>query len=309
MRPINIMSGTTGLNTVSDPVRIPFDPKTGISDLAVAVNITIDESLRPSLRPGYKRTLEGDFHSLFCHGTSPLVAQNFQDSSSLFLLSSNFKSKLGLRSGMLRNMQLSYAQDEAARIFYVNGRENGVVVNNRSMPWPEDTYVGPETDRIFSGAPVGNHLCLHNSRMYIAAGSKIYWSEPYKYGLYEKARNGWSFGSKVLMMMSVTGGMFISDEYSTWFFGGKNPGVLDVINKVASYPALEWSGATDYLEGLEIGLQEPGLCAIWASPEGVCVGSPSGVMINLNKKKVVYPENVRRGAGLLRGYHFIHTMR
>jgi len=51
MKPITIFTGATGLNTVMDPVRIPAQ-KSELSDLQVAVNVTIDQSFRTSRRAG-----------------------------------------------------------------------------------------------------------------------------------------------------------------------------------------------------------------------------------------------------------------
>ena len=66
--PVTIFSGTTGLNTVVDPVRLPYDSNAGVSDLGVAVNIKIDDSGRPGRVDGFVSLESGGFHSLFCDG-------------------------------------------------------------------------------------------------------------------------------------------------------------------------------------------------------------------------------------------------
>ncbi len=78
--------------------------------------------------------------------------------------------------------------------------------------------------------------------------------------------------------------------------------------RVATYPAYEWSDCIEYVEGMEIGLDTPGLCALWHSPEGAILGTPSGQLINMNKSKVVYPQSGSYGASVIRGYDFIHTI-
>ena len=60
--------GSAGLNTVDDPVRIGYNSKTGISDLAAAVNVTISPSRRINRRKGKTLRVLLDSHSLFCDG-------------------------------------------------------------------------------------------------------------------------------------------------------------------------------------------------------------------------------------------------
>lgn len=298
---INLFSGSSGLNTVTDPTRIPFDPKTGIADLALAVNVSINESRRVNRRTGYTKEQGGNFHSLFCDGGDCLVARD----TDLFNVGTDM-SLAGIRSG-LSGERISYTQ-VGDRIYYANGSQNGKVRSGISYQWEVTEYVGPETTREFFPAPVGSHIAFAFGRMFIAEDNIVWWSEPYDMGRYDKGRSFWQFNSKVRMIKPVDRGIFISDEKGTWFYHGTNPHALENIVQVASYPAFEWSEAIDLVEGSEIGLQEPGLCALWSSPEGAIAGTPSGRLVNLNRDKIIYPETCRSGAGLLRGYDFIHTI-
>ena len=144
--------------------------------------------------------------------------------------------------------------------------------------------------------------------MFIAKGPAVWWSEYLGPHLYNLAKNYWKLASDCLMVKRVADGMFVSDESKTWFYKGKNPNKVEDIIKVADFPAFEWSEAIDYVEGLDIGLKEPGACAMWASPEGAILGTPSGMIVNMNKETIIYPERCGQGAGLIRGYNFIHTL-
>jgi len=303
---IPFITGVSGLNTVVDPVRVQYSAETGVSDLSVAINITIDDTGRPKRRTGYSKAIEGNYHSLFCDGGDCFVVEDRQTNSAIYRVGTDL-SLAGVRSGLSLGKQIAFlqVQDET---YYCNGVDNGIIKDGVSDEWLVGKYVGPETNRQFTDIPIGEHLAWFNGRIFISSGGAVYWSELFKYGLFDRARSVWQVGKKVLMIKPVEAGIFISDDKATWFYRGGVPSRLESVTKVAAYPAIEWSDAIDYIEGADIGL-EPGLCALWASPEGACIGTSSGQFINMNKEKVIYPSSVRQGAGLLQGYHFIHTMR
>jgi len=41
-----MLASVTGLNTKVDPVRLEYDPKTGVEELSVAYNVDIDDTGR-----------------------------------------------------------------------------------------------------------------------------------------------------------------------------------------------------------------------------------------------------------------------
>ncbi len=300
MKPLLFCSGTSGLNTVADPVRVRYDREAGVSDLAVAVNIDIDQSGRPSRRQGFSKAQSGNFHSLFCDGGDCYVGRD----GDLFRVGSDL-SLTGVRSG-LAGGRIHYCQ-VLNEVYYSNGKENGILQGSLSRPWPTGSYHGPDTNRHFSGPPVGIHLALYRARIFIAEGNVLWWSEPHQYGLFDQAKGFARFGTDIIMVAPVANGLFVSDRTKTVFLRGV-PGEF-VQEQVCTYPAIEHTLAIDKVEGLEIGLQSPGLCRLWASPEGAMLGTAEGQLINLNKEKVIYDENVSQGAGLLRGYQFIHNMK
>jgi len=299
MPPIKLFNGSSGLNTVVDPVRIKYDLDTGISDLGVAVNIKLDETGRPSRVDGYSEVLSGSYHSVFCDGGDCFVGKG----TSLYQLGTDL-TETGVRSG-LSGDRIAFAED--VYTYYSNGTQNGVITNGISAAWPTDTYYGPDSSKDWSTAPVGHHLAFAFSRAFVAQNDILWWSEPFRYGLFNQAINFVRFPTKILMIKPVVSGMFVSDEKKTYFLQGTNPHTF-IQQIVAQYPAYEWSEAIDYVEGLEIGLNNSGLCVLWSSPEGAILGTAQGQLININKSKIIYPEDGQYGASLLRGYDFIHTI-
>lgn len=297
MNPILIYSGATGLNTVDDPLRIAFQ-KNGLTDLQVAINISIDQSRRINRRSGVKRFLTGSYHSLFCDGGDCFVIRG----EALYQVNSDL-SETGIRSGLTEGQKMDFEQ-VGDRTYYCNGHERGFVYNGVSYAWNLGTYTGVETNRQFEAPPIGIHLAVFKSRMFIAEDKILWWSEPFNFDLYNKAESFIQFHENIIMIQPVDAGIFISTTKKIYFIGGSFPGEIEQ-SEVAQYPAIEWSNTIEKVDASDIGL-EGGLSALWASKEGAIIGFPVGQILNLNKNKVVYPDDATTGFGCLRGYNFIH---
>ena len=120
-KPVRILSGGTGLNTVVDPIRLPFDRETGISDLAVAVNVTVDETGFISRRDGFLKVRDEDSHSLFCDGGDCL----FISGDTLYRLLPDYSVET-VRTGLSQGNRMAYTQVNDD-IYYSNGVESGIV--------------------------------------------------------------------------------------------------------------------------------------------------------------------------------------
>lgn len=295
-----LFRGSTGLNTVVDPVRAPFDPETGISDLTAAVNVVVDRTGRVSRRDGFANIFNGASHSLFCDGGACL----FVTGDELCLLEPDYVRTV-IRTGMV-DARVDYAQVND-QTYYVNGSQLGVVFNGSDHAWAMTTTLTDTGNRKFIGPIAGEHIAFHLGRIFLSSGTAIMFSEPFAFSHYDLARNIIPLESRIIMMKPVSQGLFISTEKATYFMSGLRPEEFTLL-LVAPYPAVEWSAAIDLVDGLEIGLQEPGLCALWASPKGACLGTATGQFRNLTRDKVVYPETSSKGAGLLRGYDFIQNI-
>ena len=298
---VPLLRGSSGLNTVDDPVRIKHKSKSGISDLAVAVNVTISPSKRINRRKGKTLKMSLDSHSLFCDGGECV----FVHDSKLYLLEANFSYRL-LRS-LSSDSQMAYTQ-VGGRIYFTNNQDFGYVEDGTACTWAKTTdYVGPVTQKIFTGPFAGNHLGYHGGRVYISTDNILWHSEFAAHDWYDMARNFIPFDSHIRMLKSVANGFFVSTSSAIYFLEGLVPEDFTQ-KKLTSYPALEWSDAINYIDGTDIPEFEiEGLCALWATQEGAMLGTPMGNAINLNKKKVIYPHGTK-GSSLLRGLNFIHTI-
>lgn len=308
---VNLFTAASGLNTVDDPVRVVLDGETAVTDLAEAANISITRTGRPGLRVGHTLHDTSELHSLFCDNGPCFVAKEFTSDSSIMQVANDLTLS-GIRSGLTKYARVSFAKAPGGEHYYANGHQNGVIIDGISYEWPDHTSNDfGEQSRVFHNAPVGEHIAIGHGRMWISYEEDgkyiLAYSEPFAYGRFDLSRCYFLFPSRVRMIREVVGGMYISDSTTTYFYRGTDPASMEP-NIIANFPALEWSDAIEKVECLDIGL-DPGLGVLWASPEGAILGHPQGFIKNLNKEKIIYPEDVRQGAGLLRGYHYWHVMR
>jgi hypothetical protein len=290
-KPILAFSASSGLNVKVDPARLPYNPKTGVQDLAVAVNIDHDSTGRPSRRKGFAATVRTEAaHSMFCEGGECV----FVTGTSLCVLDSSYgyASVATVTAGArLAAMQLNNA------VYWLNGYEKGYIKDSVNYSWIKGDYVGPDTTRQLSDPPIGSRLAYFNGRIYVAQGNVLWYSEPYATGAFDLARNFIPFEERIRMVRPVRDGIFVGTDKRTIFLVGDNPRDVKFI-EVADYPPIE---GTDAKLDLSItGLEVPefsGSGAIWTSEKGICVGSSGGLFINVTRRKLSYPR-ATFGAGL-----------
>ncbi|MCK4826926.1 hypothetical protein KA005_64930, partial [bacterium] len=144
-----LFRGSTGLNTVDDPTRIKYSPGSGVSDLAVAVNVTTSPSKRINRRRGKTLKIPLDSHSIFCDGGECV----FVHDSKLYLLFRISETEFDYRFlyTLLSNDWMAYTQIED-RIYYTNNTDLGYIENGIRYAWEKTTdYVGPTTQRTYTG--------------------------------------------------------------------------------------------------------------------------------------------------------------
>ena len=150
------------------------------------------------------------------------------------------------------------------------------------------------------------HLEVHSGRLFASDGSNLWWSEPFRFNLFNMTEGFVQLDSAIRMVRSVLGGLFVSTNTKTYFLSGNDPASF-TLKIVSSFPAAEYSDSSEKVEGGGIGY-DPGSYLLWASQEGAILGTPGGSIANLNKSKIIYPEEVSKGFGCLIGYEFLHGM-
>ena len=294
-----LLSAVTGLNTKVDPVRLEYDPKTGIEELAAAYNVDIDNTGRVSRRKGFTEQVSANCHSLFCDGGACL----FITGDALCILHPDYTYT------SLRNVQVDavmrYEQVDDT-VYYCNGWQIGRVLGGLSVSWVKaDIDYGPETKKEFSDPPVGSDVAYFRGRMWIAEGDTVWYSEPFGFNLFNLASGYFKFDSKVLMIRAVRDGVYFSTETGTFFFRGRGDPKDFLKISVASYPVVQYTDVKFHgklvfpITGnafIDTGSGEHS--AMWMSEEGICYGGYDGTFANLSKDKLVLPSALT-GSGLV----------
>lgn len=318
---ITILKGSAGINNVSDPARLKFDPKTGLAELQVAVNVEIDDTGRISRRKSATLlTALTGAHSMFSYRNDCFVAA----AGNLYRVNSDY-TLLGLRSGMNVAARISYTAVDGT-VYYSNGFENGIIelqglsyawtkpgwnepfVDDWDTPfgsgWDEpfgEDYSGPLDTRMYYPPPIGHLLMAAHGRMHVAQDNIIWYSEPLAYSLFRMSQGFYQFGSRITMMVSVAGGFFVGDQEGAYF--------IDLeYNKVKVSDSRPYQGSSVVLAPNTLsGLEVEGEVAMWASPKGLVIGTASGAVINITQDSLVFPEGFAEGSTVLRPDGFITT--
>lgn len=289
---IPITRGTTGLRTENDPVRSAYNKKTGgLSDLAACMDIDVSDARRPSRRKGKKRLITGNWHSLF--PVNDQYCLMVQDDA--LSVTSDLVTATGIRNVTV-GARVSYCLLDNT-VYYVNGFEIGQVNNQISSPWVKpNELISNNKTRIFQGPPIGQRIAYYKGRMYIAQGDKIWYSEPYGPDLWSMSDSFLPFESVTKMVRPVAGGLYISDEYDTWFLAGAGPGDFNW-DKVDPLPALPWSDSEmlgtmmmtksgDYMF-----ISGKVVSACWMTAQGLVYGGPTGSIEKITEGKIDLPGN------------------
>lgn len=305
-RHIKIYSSSSGINNKLDPVRLEYDYRKGVSDLAACVNCVCDDSGRLSRRDGFTITDRTEaWKNLFGCGSYGIGTKG----DALCVIEQS------MAYTAIRNItpyaRMSYVRDTDGTkdvIYYANGFEHGRIISKVSNSWPASSYVGPETRKTFQDPPLGHLLEVRSSRMFIAADNILWYSEPGAMSLFRLAANYLVYPSRLRMLQAVDGGLWISDSESIYFLGGEiMPTALEMPRqaKKADFPARE--GTAVKVKGSRIGEGLKDMVVVFTTEKDICVGTSDGTLLSLTEKKIDLPGGLT-GAGLYKNGHYIVTI-
>lgn len=122
--------------------------------------------------------------------------------------------------------------------------------------------------------PPGDIVRQLGGRLLVAAGSVLYYSEVYQYGVMNPSKGFIQFPSDITVMETTSGGTWVCADQTYWF-GGLDIAAADP-NPVAAYGGVRGSGG-----------QVPNSNDVfWMSPRGVMRGTQDGQFTNLQEAHV-----------------------
>ena len=281
-QPVSLLSSTTGLNNVVDPVRLRFDAQAGSQELAVALNVDVDQTGRVSRRRGYEQVNSTPCHSVW-HGAGRTLAVS---NGWIVLVGEDF-SYLPLHD-LAHGDERVWFLDVNGDVFWGNGFETGIL--RRGMvpqSWPFLMPQSENDDRHLEAMPVGKNLELYNGRIFLAKDNAVFYSEPLGYYATDLARNWFVFDSPVTMIRAVDDGLYVGTGTEVNYLGG--PTVQEMVRRiVSSSPPIE--GTCAKVDGGQImsgEILQKGV--MWTALDGIYAGFPQGQVFNLTKDKLRYP--------------------
>jgi hypothetical protein len=150
--------------------------------------------------------------------------------------------------------------------------------------------------------PPGQLLEVFATRLIVARGATLFWSEPLYYGLTHLSKNYASFGGEVTLLKAVaegegSAGMFIATDTTTYFVSDANPKNWA---RMKRYPHGAVAGTGVTVSGSVFNVEYTGTVAFWLATNGVfCLGLPGGTVLPLTDRTLALP-GFERGASLLR---------
>jgi len=298
---IKFFRGALGLNTRAGPSRLIADQDTGLCELAQAINVDVDSFRRISRRSGAAATAcTVPAHSLYSVLQTTLFVSDF----SLCRLEDDYSHTV--LASLDSNYRMSYLYLNGL-IYFSNGTDKGIY----SMPegtvheWEAGEYIGPRTDREFLSPPPGEILEFHNGRIHIAEGSVLWFTEPFGYNWVDYSENYYVLPSRITMLRSIEGGMYIGTETSLHFLQSDPPQLIHISNENVIRGTDVLCDKDDVQLDLIEGIRHTGPCVICASNQGILFLGQNGFTRNLTVRRIEYPVQSEGAAYIYQGKYVV----
>lgn len=144
--------------------------------------------------------------------------------------------------------------------------------------------------------PAATMISQQGGSLLLVVGSKLHYSEPYAFELFDR-RKYKVFPAAINILCSFDDGSFVGTENEHVWVAANSPENYDWRSR-ATYGAIPGTLArcdSDVFGKSDI----TGPVGIWATKEGIVIGTADGQLRNLTKDKFLYPIQPR-GAGLFR---------
>lgn len=303
-KPVTVFSGVLGLNNREHPSRLEADER-GNVELAEAVNIDISNRGKPRRRKGQTRTpMTAACHSFFDAGDYGLAVSG----SSLLLVVPDFSTSV-LRGGLQADRPMSYCK-MAGKVFYANGYQHGYIEDQVDHVWGQATYSAADTSRVLSAPPLGHKLAAAFGRVWIAQDGVLWFTEGFSPFLCDMGRNAIPFDSRIMEVIPVRDGLFVSTMTQIVFLAGTKP--EDMYQEpIADYFIIPGTAVMANIEDVPGVANNAGSSRICVATtnEGVCILGAGGMYQNITNTKLVFPERYSHGAAYIYQGKYVVTLR
>jgi len=135
-----------------------------------------------------------------------------------------------------------------------------------------------------SPMPAGDFVRGHAGRLYVAAGDTLWFSEPLRPHLTDRAHNFVRFVGRIRFVELVEGGAYVGDDRGVWWLAGADPSQWAMALALSTL-AIRRSSVLVSAEHLP-SIQATGNCAVWLSEQGYVVGMSGGTARPLHADRI-----------------------
>ncbi len=284
--------------------------KLGPRDLAVAVNVDLDDEGQPHRRRGYTQMATGNFHSLFeasdgtvygvKNGDLGIIEQDY----AFTILQANTAGEHNDGDPNISYWQIGNS------IYFTAPYCSGIITHSTGLvsPWgpAQSFWYSPVVDpsstlpaiagKLYGEPPRASALAYYNGRLYLGAG-KMLWATVFNlYTLVDKTRGFIQFEDDITMVAVVSDGLYVGTTEGIWFLGGASfeklqrrrvmdspvvPGSLVYIpSELANPPGV----GPSYRPNPEMEVS-----VAFMTTRGFCVGGDGGRCSNLTEADFFFP--------------------
>jgi hypothetical protein len=172
-------------------------------------------------------------------------------------------------------------QETPKFIFFTNGAVIGYIQNRTAYAVPSPTELNRV--RIFPGSC----LDFYKARLFWAVANVLYFSDAFKLFQTDLRYNFKQFPADIDLIAAGEYGVWVAAGTRTYYLSGNNPHQFTA-TEVAPYGAKR--GSKTYVDGQKIRGDLGKRTPVWASHEGIVVGTPTGDLINLTNEKYIMPD-------------------
>lgn len=141
--------------------------------------------------------------------------------------------------------------------------------------------------------PPGNFVRGYKGRLYVAAGSVLYFSEALRPHLTAPRHNFIQFVGDIRFIEALDTGLYIADDRGVWWLSGDDPAQARLVN-VSQTTVVSRSSVRMATSDMPAALRSSeNDAALWLSTHGYMVGTNSGNVVPL------HPERIRLAEGLV----------
>ena len=290
----------------------------GPRDLAVAMNIDLDDDGQPHRRRGRTQVASGNFHSLFnaddgtVYGVKNGDLGIIRPDYSFDVLVANATGTFEAGSPQIAWWQIGDA------IYFTSPAGAGIISHQTGVvtDWgpAEPFFLSPVVNpsptlpairvKLLGAPPLASDIAYYNGRLYLAAGRFLWATEFQLYDLVDKTRGYIQFENIITMVGVVSDGLYIGTTEGVWFLGG---GSFETLKRVRVMDNGVIPGSMTYVPG-ELanpnikGTSPPqpmDVSVMFMTTRGYCVGQDSGRCTNMTEATVFFP-NAKRAASFYR---------